>query len=284
MVPACDLPGEDLIAYTDGELGGAHLEYVETHVKVCPICRERLAAFEETARILRENTPLVDDPEARARLLARLEQEAARRTRIQPPRAMMLLIATLLLAGAAMVVWPRTDAVTAGFPLGRFIRDLTVEQLPRSLRRLPGQRPSGQPAGVGEPAPFDPGQLSFLAVAPAELPAGLTLSGRSTPARDLFQVMYQSRDGLVVRLSQALADASPATVPSSARLLTVDSTRVLWQPDPQPDSILRMVWVRDGVLFELAVVERQSRPLALSDARRIVAILIARQDAGDHMG
>jgi anti-sigma factor RsiW len=52
----CELQDIDLIAFADGELRGARLEYVEVHLRVCHACQVRLAAFYETTRLLQHAT------------------------------------------------------------------------------------------------------------------------------------------------------------------------------------------------------------------------------------
>ncbi|MDP9368653.1 MAG: zf-HC2 domain-containing protein [Chloroflexota bacterium] len=77
----CPLTDEDLVAYADGELAEAHRSLLEAHLAVCSVCQCRLAAFRETGRLLRENTPLIDDPASRAtirmRCVARSDQRRA---------------------------------------------------------------------------------------------------------------------------------------------------------------------------------------------------------------
>jgi anti-sigma factor RsiW len=74
----------DLVAY--GTLAeGSRRRRIETHLATCPACRERLAAFQEIDRLIRQHYPLVDDPIARAELLARMRmiyerQESAPRS------------------------------------------------------------------------------------------------------------------------------------------------------------------------------------------------------------
>ena len=75
----CNLPPDDLLAFADGELGGARLELVEAALATSPACRDRLAALERTGRLLRDASPLRDDPAGRAALRARLEQDATHR-------------------------------------------------------------------------------------------------------------------------------------------------------------------------------------------------------------
>ncbi len=49
MEPWCDLPDEDLVAYQEGALRGARLEWVAAHAQACAVCRQRLAEFADAA-------------------------------------------------------------------------------------------------------------------------------------------------------------------------------------------------------------------------------------------
>lgn len=78
---SCDLPLEDLIAYAEGGSHTAQKELVEAHLGGCAKCRERLQAFSEVDRTLRDGSPLRDDPVGRAAISARLEGKASRNRR-----------------------------------------------------------------------------------------------------------------------------------------------------------------------------------------------------------
>jgi anti-sigma factor RsiW len=75
------IAGEDLVAYADGELRGADLARVQTHLRICEECQRRLAADAEVERLIREHLPIIDNPVRRAVLKARIAAEAARRAR-----------------------------------------------------------------------------------------------------------------------------------------------------------------------------------------------------------
>ncbi len=45
----CDIPGEDISAYFDGELSGAELERIKKHIDGCESCRRLLASLERTS-------------------------------------------------------------------------------------------------------------------------------------------------------------------------------------------------------------------------------------------
>jgi anti-sigma factor RsiW len=64
---------EDLVAYVDGDLPADRRAEVAAHLRACGRCRTRLEAFPEVARVLREASPPVDDPAARAAIEAEVE-------------------------------------------------------------------------------------------------------------------------------------------------------------------------------------------------------------------
>ncbi len=94
----CDRYLQDLIAYADGELRAARKELLEAHLQVCAPCRQRLESFAAVDQLLREGTPLRDDPRHRAEIVARAETLSQRRPRIvwRQFRTALLAIATAL--------------------------------------------------------------------------------------------------------------------------------------------------------------------------------------------
>ena len=96
----CPLPPEDLLAYADGELRGDHRARVEAALAASPACRRRFAALGATGRLLRDASPLADDPAGRAAVRARLERASPRSAmpRLGGIAAVVALPLVLLLA------------------------------------------------------------------------------------------------------------------------------------------------------------------------------------------
>lgn len=98
MSSPCERYLQDLIAYADGELRAARKELLEAHLQVCASCRQRLKAFAAIDRLLRDGTPLRDDPRSRADIIARAE--AIGRSRLRLPwrslRTAALAVCTVL--------------------------------------------------------------------------------------------------------------------------------------------------------------------------------------------
>lgn len=154
-MPPCDLPDDELLAYLDGELRGARKEWVEAHRAVCSSCQQRLADFAAVDCLLREGTPLVDDPAGRATLRARAEEEFARRARSRwwrlrrrlhrfHPRWPQGLVTALGLKATllALIFWPgfhwagwTVRALLGGIVLAT--ATVVVSALPRHPRRAP---------------------------------------------------------------------------------------------------------------------------------------------------
>jgi anti-sigma factor RsiW len=122
MTHPCSLPAEDLIAYGDGYLTGARRELVEAHLAVCPHCQQRVAAFADVDRVLREGTPFVDDPIGRASVEALLRGKTSRRR--LPPQ--LLAVPLHLRHSAPALAVCLEPATWAGCPLGRSICFHTV--------------------------------------------------------------------------------------------------------------------------------------------------------------
>src|SRR5215211_1118077 len=95
MIPACDLPPEDLVAYADGGLHAARKELVDAHLEACPDCRQRMAAFTAVDRLLQARTPLIHDRAQQQALVTRIEQVAGRRR--PPPITLWMAIVVCVL-------------------------------------------------------------------------------------------------------------------------------------------------------------------------------------------
>jgi len=77
----CDVTEEELVAYAEGDLGGARGEWVATHLAVCPHCRERAALSAAVDQLLRDMPAPTVDPARAAWMRAYVAGDAARRAR-----------------------------------------------------------------------------------------------------------------------------------------------------------------------------------------------------------
>jgi anti-sigma factor RsiW len=60
----------DLVAYIDGDLADERHQRLAAHLARCAACRQRLEEFRGVGELIRQRYPPVDDPEARAKIVA----------------------------------------------------------------------------------------------------------------------------------------------------------------------------------------------------------------------
>lgn len=134
----CPLLDDDLVAYTDGELTQARLALVEAALGTSPACRHQLAAFQETGHLLREKTPLQDDPVARAAIRAQCVAAGTRaRKPVALPRpglAVLVLLLVLAVFGERMGVERGDPAEIA--PPPAVVRQVTPVALTVAVPRV----------------------------------------------------------------------------------------------------------------------------------------------------
>jgi hypothetical protein len=271
MTPACDLPGEDLVAYSDDELEAPQRALVAAHLQGCPTCRRRLAAFQQVDRLLRAASPPLDDPAGRAALVARLEREAGRRAR--PPRHRQLLAAALVLLAVIAISGLVATGTQAGWT---HVFRVPASPVPATLPA--GQAPPGTRITGVRPAPPGAGPATFHTVEPASLPLGLALAERSTPNPERRELLYRNPDGLALLLVQVPA-RGPLYRPEDREHVTiVGDTEVVWLHDPCPGTVSGLLWIRRGVFFDLLVLTAPPGGVSLNEARQIVAALIEAQE------
>lgn len=277
MIRSCTLPAEDLIAYADGYLTGGRRELVEAHLAACPYCQERVAAFGEADRLLREGSPLSDDPEGRADIRTRLEQSGHQRRALPrllaaPVLALVCLLALVLVAGPV--------PTEAGFPLGRYVSFGEIDAT--------GWLPEAERRPVEHVAPSDPSVLAlpFQSVEPAALPFDLTLAERSTPEPERLELLFSNGDDLTILITQAPAKPGMVTIDAPAAMTEttrVGDTPVLIGRGMRFDSVASLDWERDGVFFSVLVLEAPTGAnggLRTDYALRIVEAVISAQDGG----
>ncbi|HVX29490.1 MAG TPA: hypothetical protein VHA53_03340 [Nitrolancea sp.] len=278
----CDVPDTDLIAYTDGELHGARREYVEVHLRVCLSCQARLAEILETTRLLQRATPLTDDPDGRARIKARLAAEAQRQPR--PARRLPMLVAVpalmLIVLTVISLTWT-TSPTQASMSLRSLIRRANLSAGPAAPStvltrdRLPG-------TAALSPDQTDIQQATFPTVVLPRLAGGLTLTSFTLMRDDYAELRYTGPNQLVIRLGETPAATSNATSEDSDQLVVISGTQVLWHLNRYDTSaIVNAFWVRNGVEFQLAMIQDAGPGVPVSVAQQIIQQIIAAQDNAD---
>lgn len=70
-LPSCDaVPVEELLAYVDRELDLGRQEVFGAHLRRCPNWQQRIARFDQVKQLLRVHSPMLNDGEASARIIA----------------------------------------------------------------------------------------------------------------------------------------------------------------------------------------------------------------------
>ncbi len=123
-------------AYHDGELGGAALTTVETHLAACPRCRQELREFDRLGAALGGLPALEPSPDVYDRVLARAARprpRPARPTRFAPRRPLWAL--TIALAALATLIGGYDFLVTPR--MGLVGNAPSASLLPRASRDVP---------------------------------------------------------------------------------------------------------------------------------------------------
>lgn len=277
MASQCRLRPEELVAYLDGTLPVGRREIIEAHLVACRSCQERLATFREVDTIIQEQALTPDTSMwRRTRLRDRLQQEAIRPTnrrlfsQLSLNRAVTLLVPLLLL----LVLLPAVGR--AGFPLSHFVRfaevEITEKLSPDEQEAIRHVAPSG--SDVSGP--------SFPVVAPPELPFGLALVEQSTPDDERVELLYRNDSGVALLVTQLPAKDGLVTLErDGTEVATVRDTDVLIVRDPRPGAVAAFTWERDGVFFDVLVIEAPTGGYGgfkRADALQVVEALMEAQD------
>lgn len=269
---------DDLLAWLLDDLGGARREVVDSHVDHCPICADRLAELEEARGILGRLSDTPEHREDRLAIKARVTFEAsaapdANSFDVNWPGILLAIgIAILLVAWASPTVGRATsDSISSLLSIvapDDTDRQAITKQTPPGMEQLPLTS-----------AIIDGASLSFIPVAPEQLPGDLRLTGSSAESADTLQLAYQSDDGalhLIVTESPEAA-GQPAFI-SGARSLDIDGISVAYLPNPVTEGVLRMYWTRKGIGFEVSIGESTGGDLSLDHAAAIVRHISEVQD------
>lgn len=273
---ACGLRAEDLILYKDGVLRGGKGELVAAHLGVCPVCRRWMADFEHMGRLIREASPPIDDPAARARIHTLIERETLRGRRSAWPRPLLVVALALALVLLVALIAP-TPVSGARSGVGRFFR--IVDRGAQRSVLVGGVTPTAAPRPTPQPlSPEGLAALPFSPRMPTDLPLGLRLADGQIARGTRLGLRYRNDRGLVLALIQERTQDIHSTLTTSGgRLVTIGGVEVMVQPDPVPGSVVVLTWEDDGVLYALSADEVPEGPLSFEEARQIVeALLVGR--------
>lgn len=271
---ACGVRSEDLILYTDGALHGGKGELVEAHLHVCPVCRQWMADFNHTGRLIREATPPIDDPAGRAAIRALIEREALRGRRSRRPPPLLFAVAALALALLGVLLLPAQGS-EARRGIGRFFH--FVEQGSQRSVLVGGVTPTAAP--LPTPLPLSPEGLAALPFTPQVIPIfplGLRLASGEIARGTRLGLHYRNDRGLVLLLTQERAqDANYILTTSGGELITIGGVEAVLQPAPPPDTVAVLTWEDRGILYSLSADEIPDGPLPMREARQIVEALLS---------
>jgi len=271
---ACGVRSEDLILYTDGALHGGKGELVEAHLHVCPVCRQWMADFNHTGRLIREATPPIDDPAGRAAIRALIEREALRGRRSRRPPPLLFAVAALALALLGVLLLPAQGS-EARQGIGRFFQ--FVERGTQRSVLVGGVTPT--PVSLPAPQPLSPERLAalpFTPQVPPTLPLGLRLENGEIAQGIRLGLHYRNDRGLVVLLTQIRAqDAHFTLTTSTGQLVSIGGVETVMQLAPPPGTVGVVTWEDRGTLYELSADEAPDGPLSLGEARQVVEALLA---------
>lgn len=273
MKLACGIRPEELILFTDGALRGGRGELVEAHLRVCPICRQWLADFAETGRLLRESTPPVDSAAARARIMARLAADTDRRRRRARPRTLAAVVA-LALAVLVALAFPRQGS-EARMSVGRFFAFVERGALRSAL--VGGATPTSAPRPTSQPlAPDALAALPFTPQVPTMLPLGLRLEGGTiAKGRELALYYRNDRDLIMLLTQRRAADVGHTRIIGGGEVIIIGGVEVVVQTEPRTRTVAVLTWENRGTLYELSVDAAPEGLLTLAEARQLVEALLA---------
>lgn len=268
------LTGEDLVAVEGGYLTGRRRERVYRHLVTCQACQARLRENHELNELIRRHVRPAFDPASRAALLARLEEEAARRRRPRFWRPLLVSAVTVLILLVATLLPGVSEADSL---LGDFVRFGEIKVKERFADPQPLTVPT---RSAPESASLD---LDFEPFEPGDLPLGYAFVARKVPKPDTLELYFENADGDSLMLTQGPTRAGMVGVPPNAGdwATSIDGAPVLVTADPRPDVTGAVGWERHGIVFVLMTINEPPGGLPVSDALAIVLAIITAQDEAE---
>jgi hypothetical protein len=267
--------GETLIAYQDGDLTPARQAHVAAHVRGCPVCRGRLRDSETIGRLLRTHIPLIEDPigmrmvKDSVRFVTPAPSRPARTPAWRPVAAACLLVAVLAVAF-------QLQPTTADFRLGRFVEFIT-DRGHEAPHYTAGE---GQPPGTpltGAEAASNAAAVSFRPVVPAVLPLGLVLDQQDVTDADRLILFYDQGGELAIRVvEEAATHATTSAQSVYVEVVTLQGTEVAIERNAL-GAVARLVWERQGIVFDVVILQAPATGLSDADALLLAEALIAAQ-------
>ncbi len=261
---------DDIVAWILHDLKGARAEIVDSHLRRCPACAERVREFQEARQLL----DTLDEPRSvdkdRLAVKARVMFETGIK---QPdPRSLDLGLRVrmfaLIIATVVIVVWMSpaiSEASTAG------INGLLSIVAPDSSPSAPTlKEPPGTARSSFDGTPADIEALDFSALVPKEIPGDLTLQSSTTSPGELLSLIYGNEEGVRIEITQSPIGAGLPSFLSGARKFEVAGISVAYIPEIIDGGVLRMFWIDSGIGFELSLSETDGQALSLDQARLIV--------------
>lgn len=272
--PSCSISDADLLRYEDGTLSHEHHITLDAHITTCPRCQERLAAAASISQLLRASLQPVHDPAGEARLLAELRRRdrqprpgrmAGRITTVPAVVALSLLV--IIVTGITL-----QETTTADFRLGRVVH-FVADSDPATQRE--GQPLDGRPLTTMESSTAK--VTAITPVVPEALPHGLTLVERIDLAPARVVAHYAAASGLAIRVGQEPARPNMTVIGTGrTKRIVVRQTEIIIERDTL-GSIVRAVWEREQLFFDLVILEPGPDAVTTDDVSAIVDTLLSAQ-------
>jgi hypothetical protein len=125
-------------------------------------------------------------------------------------------------------------------------------------------------------------QATFPTVVLPRLAGDLTLTSFTLERADYAELRYAGPNQLVISLGETPAATSGSTSEDSDQLIVISGTQVLWHLNRLDKSaIVSAIWVRNGVEFQLQMLQDAGPGIPVPVAQQIIQQIIAAQDNAD---
>lgn len=272
----------DIFAWLLQDLKGARAEIVDSHLKRCPLCAQRVQEFQEARQLLDR----LDEPRGLDNDRLAVKAHVMFETGFKQPdsrssldiglRARMI---ALVIATVVIVIWMSptiSEASSAG------INGLLSIVAPNNSSSAPTlKEPPGTSRSSLDRFTLDPSALDFSAVVPKTLSKDLTLQSSEANSDGQLTLIYDDDAGLRVVITQLPVEAGLPSFASSARSFELDGISVAYMPEMINGGVLRMFWIDGGIGFGLSLSESVGQALPIEQARSIVQQFHTLQHAPD---